>query len=163
MPRAFQWIRYQRCPKLAREVCNIESRLQFWHPMQAGQTSRLLLCRWTRPQEERGAIVPKLFPLLERLLLPKSRDKYRCRRSHLSRPTRRRSFYVSNVAICWSSHVEALQEPMRSEQGASAKSGCFDCRSSPPPSYGMKPRFQNYQNRVRSDLAVPAEKRSYVL
>jgi hypothetical protein len=53
-------------------------------------------------------------------------------------------FLVSNVAICWSSHVEALQAPMRSEQGASAKSGCFDCRCSPPLSYGMKPRFQNH-------------------
>ena len=42
MPRALQWIRYQRCPKLAREVCNIESRLRLWHPMQAGRTSRLL-------------------------------------------------------------------------------------------------------------------------
>jgi hypothetical protein len=28
--------------------------------------------------------------------------------------------------------------------GASAKSGCFDCRCSPPPSYGMKRRFQNH-------------------
>ena len=27
----------------------------------------------------------------------------------------------------------------------------------------MRPRFQNHQNRVRSDLAVPAEKRSYGL
>jgi len=131
--------------------------------MQASRMSRSLLCRWTRPQEERRGIVPKLFPLLQRLSLLKSRDKYRCHRSRLSRPTRRRSFYVSNVAICWSSPAEASREPMRSEQGASAKSGCFGSRNSPPPSYGMNPRFQNHQNRVRSDLAVPAEKRSYVL
>ena len=64
--------------------------------------------------------------------------------SRTAKTRARRSFYVSNVAICWSSHVEALQAPMRSEQGASAKSGCFDCRCSPPPSYGMKPRFQNH-------------------
>src|SRR5438477_2985535 len=49
---------------------------------------------------------------------------------------------------------------MRSAQGANAKSGCFGSQNSPPPSYGMRPRFQNHQNRVRSDLAVPAEKRT---
>src|SRR6266436_6233449 len=48
-------------------------------------------------------------------------------------------------------------------QEANAKSGCFGSRNSPCPSYGMRLRFQNQQNRVRSGLAVPAEKRSYVL
>src|SRR5437667_5723476 len=52
---------------------------------------------------------------------------------------------------------------MRYAQGANAKSVCFGSRNSPPASYATKPRFQNHQNRVRSDLAVPAEKRSYVL
>src|SRR6266446_3790686 len=75
----------------------------------------------------------------------------------------RRSFSASNVAICWSSPAEASPEPTRSAQGANAKSGCFGSRNSPPPSYGMRPRFQNQQNRVRSGMAVPAEKRSYVL
>jgi hypothetical protein len=51
----------------------------------------------------------------------------------------------------------ASPEPMRLAQGASAKSGCFDYRNSRPLLYGMKPRFQNLKNRVRSDLAVPAE------
>src|SRR5713226_9564799 len=52
---------------------------------------------------------------------------------------------------------------MRSAQEANAKSGCFGSRNSPSPSYGMRLRFQNQQNRVPSGLAVPAEKRSYVL
>jgi hypothetical protein len=56
-----------------------------------------------------------------------------------------------------------MPEPMRSAQGANAESGCFDSRNSPSRSYGMRLRFQNLQNRVRSGLAVPAEKRSYVL
>jgi hypothetical protein len=59
----------------------------------------------------------------------------------------------------WSSPAEASPEPMRSVPGASAKSGCFGSRNSPTPSYGMRPRFQNRRNRVRSALAVPAEKR----
>src|SRR5437016_9171748 len=33
-------------------------------------------------------------------------------------------------------------------------------RSSPPRSCGMRPRSQHLQNRVRLDLAVPAEKRN---
>src|SRR5712692_10118658 len=44
-----------------------------------------------------------------------------------------------------------------------AKSGCSDFRNSPLPSSGTRPKYQTCQNRVRSDLAVPAEKRSYVL
>src|ERR1700688_899574 len=54
----------------------------------------------------------------------------------------------------------ASPEHMRSAQGANAESGCFGSRNSPPLSYGMRPRFQNHQNGVRSDLAVPAEKRT---
>src|SRR5713226_2067269 len=72
-------------------------------------------------------------------------------------------FLCPNVAICWSSRAEASPEPMRSAQEANAKSGCFGSRNSPSPSYGMRLRFQDQQNRVRSGLAVPAEKRSYVL
>src|SRR5256884_5242321 len=81
----------------------------------------------------------------------------------ISRPTRRRGFFASNVDIYWGSPAEALPEPMRSAQGANAKSGCFGSRNSPPASYATKPRFLNHQNRVRSDLAVPAEKRRYVV
>src|SRR5258708_2849911 len=44
-----------------------------------------------------------------------------------------------------------------------AKSGCSDFRNSPLPSSGTRTKYQTCQNRVRSDLAVPAEKRSYVL
>src|SRR5208283_1918290 len=46
---------------------------------------------------------------------------------------------------------------------ANAKSGCSDSRNSQLPSSGTRPEYQICQNRVRSDLAVPAEKRSYVL
>ena len=45
-------------------------------------------------------------------------------------------------------------------QGANAKPAFFDSRNSPPPSNGMNLRFQDHQNRVRSDLAVSAEKRN---
>src|ERR1039458_5777226 len=76
---------------------------------------------------------------------------------------RRHSFSALGVAICWSSPAEVSPEPMRLAQGANAEFGFFDSRNLPTPSYGMRPRFQNHQNRVRSDLAVPAEKRSYVL
>src|SRR5216684_3407125 len=39
-----------------------------------------------------------------------------------------------------------------------AKSGCSDFRNSPLPSSGTRPKYQTCQNRVRSDLAVPADK-----
>src|SRR5579859_8305812 len=44
-----------------------------------------------------------------------------------------------------------------------AKSGCSDSQNSPLPSNGTRSKHQTCQNRVRSHLAVPAEKRSYVL
>src|SRR6266849_4635186 len=49
---------------------------------------------------------------------------------------------------------------MRSALDANAKSGCFGSRNLLLLSYGMSLRFHNHQNRVRSDLAVPAEKRN---
>src|SRR6266436_6613445 len=110
-----------------------------------------------------AAAAPKFFPLLQLLSPRKSLGKFSRHRSRLSRPTRRRSFSASNVVICWNSRAEASPERMLLAQEANAKSGCFGSRNSPCPSYGMRLRFQNQQNRVRSGLAVPAEKRSYVL
>src|SRR2546430_6932555 len=67
MPRDLQWIRCHRCPKLSREVCSINSQLQYWVPVQASRTSQSLAYRWKRPQDEKGEIVPKLFPLMQPL------------------------------------------------------------------------------------------------
>src|SRR5437870_907018 len=39
-----------------------------------------------------------------------------------------------------------------------ARSGCSDSRSSPLPWSGTRPKHQTCQNRVRSGLAVPAER-----
>ncbi len=59
-----------------------------------------------------------------------------------------------------SSELSPQYSAMHLAQGANAKPAFFDSRNSPPPSNGMNLRFQDHQNRVRSDLAVPAEKRN---
>src|SRR5258708_32223730 len=153
----------RRSPRPSREVRNNDSQLQSRHTVRASRTCQSSPCRWRRPQEEKREIVPKLFPLLQQLSPPESLGKFSRHPSRLSRPTRRRSFSASNVAICWSSRAEASPEPMRSAQEANAKSGCFGSRNSPSPAYGMSLRFQNQQNGVRPGLAVPTEKGSYVL
>src|SRR6266478_2897917 len=75
------------------------------------------------------------------------------------------TFSAPTAVITAKESRQVLPSPERMllAQEANAKSGCFGSRNSPCPSYGMRLRFQNQQNRVRSGLAVPAEKRSYVL
>jgi hypothetical protein len=85
------------------------------------------------------------------------------RQSRSYQRTRRQSSSVSNAAFCWSSHAEAYPGLTPSAPERSGKSGCSAFRNSPLPSNEMRPKHQICQNRVRSHLAVPAEKRSYVL
>ena len=114
------------------------------------QPARVMVSRASEPDDpiitmpleaatgEKEEIVPKLLRLLQQLSLSTSRGERSSRRSRLSRPTRRRSFSASSVAICWSLPAEASPEPMRSAQEANARSGCSGSRNSPPPSYGMR-------------------------
>ena len=130
---------------------------QSWHPVQASRTSQSLLCRWKRPQGEKREIVPIAFSAPATVITAKESRQVPVTPEPFVSADEAAQFLCVKRRYLLELARRGIAGAYALGTGASARSGCFGSRNSRPPLYGTKPRFQNHKNRVRSDLAVPAE------